>query len=130
MQTNTTTTQTVEAWAEIVVKEWLKKARAMNVHEGHLLTSFLSHVISNSNGDPVRVKFAFEWYGNMVNWGLGKSVSVGTKDTMISGGLTKRREKPFISDVFYKQLNVLRHLMEQKLAMQMENFIVTNTSKN
>jgi len=130
MQTNTTLSQTVEAWAEIVVKEWLAKARAMNVHDGFLLNSFLSHVISNSNGDPARVKFAFEWYGNMVNWGLGKGVSVGNKETMQNSGLTRRREKPFISDVFYKQLNVLRHILEQKQAMQMENFIVTNTSKN
>ena len=119
---------TVEAWAEIVVKEWLTKARAMDIHEGFLLQSFMSHVISNSNGDPTRVKFAFEWYGNMVNWGVGKGVTVADKQTMISSGATKRREKPFISDVFYKQLNVLRHLMEEKQALNMEKFIVSKTN--
>lgn len=129
MNNNENTKLTVEAWADIVVKEWLKKARAMNIHEGFLLNSFMSNVISNSNGDSSRVKFAFEWYGNMVNWGLGNGVAVGTKETMINAGLTSRREKPFISDVFYKQLNVLRHLMEEKTAQKMENFIVTNISK-
>lgn len=128
MQTNTTTTQTVEAWADIVVKEWLKKARALNIHQGFLMQSFMSHIISNSNGDPGKVRFAFEWYGNMVNWGVGKGVSVSNKDVMISSGATKRREKPFISDVFYKQLNVLRHLLEQKNAMELEKFIVTKSA--
>ena len=129
MQTNTTTTQTVEAWAEIVVKEWLKKAQVLNIHQGFLLQSFYAHVVNNSNGDPTRVQFAFEWYGNFVDWGVGKGVSVADKSNMQSAGLTTRREKPFISDVFFKQLAVLRHLLEQKNAMNMEKFIVTNLTK-
>lgn len=120
---------TVEAWADIVVKEWLKKAAALNIHEGFLLQSFMSNLISNSNGDPTRVKFAFEYYGNMVNWGVGKGVTIANRDTMQAAGLTKRQQKPFISDVFYKQLNVLRHLLEEKNAMTMERLIVTNLTK-
>ena len=129
MNNNETTKHTVEAWADIVVKEWLKKARAMEIHEGHLLTSFMSHVISNSDGDPTRVHFAFAWYGNMVNWGVGKGVSIKDRDTMISAGLTSRRPKPIISDVFYKQLAILRYLLEEKGLLNMEKLIVQTATK-
>ncbi len=130
MTNNTGTLITVEAWAEIVVKEWLKKAAALNIPQGYLLNSFYSHVQANSNGDPSRVFFVFEWYGNMVDWGVGKGVTIANRDMMISAGLTKRRQKPFITDVFYKQLAVLRHLLEEKNAMNMERFIVNNITNN
>jgi len=118
---------TVSAWAEIVIIEWLKKARILNIHDGHLLNSFASHVITNSDGDPTKILLLFEYYGNFVDWGVGRGVSVANKEIMINAGNSKRREKPFISDVIYKQIAVLRHLMEEKYAMKVENFIIKNT---
>ena len=59
---------TIEAWADIVIKEWIKKAAALKIGEtGALITSFVNTVYTAADGDPQKVVFAFEWYGKMVD---------------------------------------------------------------
>jgi len=129
MAENTNIALTVEAWADIVIKEWLKKADALGVGNsekstGAALQSFTKTIFTNAQGDPDRVLFAFNWYLNMVDWGVGKNVTITNRESMIAAGLTKRRPKPFNSDTFYKQLEVLRHLLEEKHAMKIEQLVI------
>lgn len=121
---------TVGAWADIVIKEWLKKAEALGIEGTSLVNSFVNTVYTNADGDPTKVMFAFEWYGKMVDYGVGKYVSLADRDGMIAGGMTKRKPKPWFTDTFYKQLAVLRHLLEEKHALRIERLIVRNTSDN
>lgn len=131
MNTNTNISLTVEAWADIVIKEWLNKIDALGINKtGPLVNSFESTVFTAANGDPNKVAFLLEYYYKMVDYGVGKGINLSDRDGLIAAGLTKRRPKPFFSDVFYKQLAVLRHLLEDKYAMKAENLIVQNISGN
>lgn len=122
---------TIEAWADIVVKEWIKKVEALGIGNTSLLVnSFTGTVYTAADGDPQRIVFAFEWYGKMVDYGVGKYVTLADRDGMIAGGMTRRRPKPFFTDVFYKQLAVLRHLLEEKYAAKAEWMIVRNWEDN
>ena len=129
MVENTNISLTVEAWAEIVIKEWIKKCEALKIgNTGLLINSFANTIYTAANGDPGRIIFAFEWYGKMVDWGVGKGVSLQNRDSFLSSGISKRQPKPWYSDVFYKQLAVMRHLLEEKHALRIENLIVNTIS--
>lgn len=130
MADNTNIKLTVDAWADIVIKEWLKMVDKLDIHRGQLVASFYNYVYTNANGDPSRVNFAFEWYGKMVDYGVGKGVTLADRDGMIAANLTNRRPKPWFTDSFYKQLEVLRHLLEEKHATRIERFIVRNIEDN
>lgn len=127
---NTNITLTVEAWADIVIKEWVKKADALGIKgTGALLASFYNTVITAAAGDPRKVIFAFAWYGKMVDYGIGNGVSLLDRDMMISGGMTKRRPKPWFTDTFYKQVETLRHLLEEKYANLAERLIIESLNE-
>ncbi len=131
MSENTNIKLTVEAWADIVIKEFIKKANALNIgSSGASMNSFVNTVYTAAGGDPSRVVFAFEWYLKMVDYGVGKHVSLADRDGMIAGGMTRRRPKPWFTDTFYKQLEVLRHLLEEKNALGIERFVVRNIEDN
>lgn len=122
---------TVEAWAEITIKEWINKAAALGIAPDDPLTldRFVHHVITNSNGDPQRVEFAYDYYLNFVDWGVGNGVTIENRDMMIRSGATRRRPKMWFTDVFYKQVKILSHLLEEKLAKKAELIISMNLMK-
>ena len=63
MNENTNISLTVEAWADIVIKEWIKKCEALKINNtGLLINSFVNTIYTAANGDPRRIVFAFEWY--------------------------------------------------------------------
>jgi len=129
MAENTNLTLTVEAWADIVIKEWEKKIELLGIGVSwQLVDSFAQHVWVNANGDPSRVEFVFNYYGRFVDYGVGNHVPLYDRDAMIASGETKRRPKPWYSDTFFKQLEVLRHLIGEKTARNVEQMIVINGS--
>lgn len=122
---------TIEAWAEIVIKEWINAIYALQVIDLYDLAESLEYKIyTDAAGDPRKVAFAFLWYGRMVDYGVGKYVPLDDRDSMIAAGLTTRRPKPWFTDTFYKQLEVLRHLLEEKHAKRIEMFVVRNLDDN
>lgn len=127
MAENTNLSLTVEAWADIVIKEWLKKIDALGIiHSGNLAESFERHVILNASGDPSRIMFMFNYYGKMVDYGVGKGITLSEREEKIALG-NKRKQKQWYTSVFYKQLVVLRHLLEEKTAKNIEKLIVINS---
>jgi hypothetical protein len=131
MAENTDLRLTLEAWAAIVIKEWIRMVQALNINNtGALVASFDKYVHGNTGGDPDKVSFIYEWYGKMVDYGVGKGVMLMNRDLKIAAGKTQRRPKPFYTDTFYKQLAVLRHLMEEKHALRAELFIQQNLNDN
>jgi hypothetical protein len=130
MAENTNLTLTVEAWADIVIKEWLNKMDALSVgNTGTLAESFEKQVITETNGDPRKIRFLFEWYGRMVDYGVGVGVDIENRKEMVAAGKTTRKKKQWYTSVFYKQLAVLRHLLEEKTAKQIEKIITVNMSE-
>lgn len=122
---------TVEAWAEITIKEFQKKIDYFGIGDsGELLNSFTHHIITAANGDPQKIVFAYNYYGNFVDWGVGNGVDLQDMFTFSFVDLTKRRPKPWFSDTFYKQLRILKHLMEEKYALKSKMVIVKNANDN
>ncbi|HMM12452.1 MAG TPA: hypothetical protein PKE03_10200 [Bacteroidales bacterium] len=118
---------TLEAFARIVIDEWEKKIEALGIGVTHqLIDSLYQHVHTNANGDPVRIEFTFNWYGKMVDYGVGNGVSLEERDSLIMSGSTSRRAKPWYTDVFYKQLERLRYILQDKVARDVEQMIVIN----
>ena len=131
MSENLNTELTVEAWAEITIKEWVSKAAMLGISPDDPLSldRFVQHVITNSNGDPQRVEFAYDYYLNFIDWGVGNGVTLEDRDLMISSGATTRRPKLWFTDVFYKQVKILAHLMAEKNAKAAALMISTNLTK-
>lgn len=122
---------TVEAWAEITIKEWINRAAALGIAPDDPLTldRFVHHVITNSNGDPQRVEFAYDYYLNFVDWGVGNGVTIENRDMMIRSGATRRRPKMWFTDVFYKEIKVLSKLLEEKYSKKTTVLIVNGLTK-
>jgi len=131
MAENTNIVLTVEAWADIVIKEWLQMVNALGIFEtGNLAESFNKNVIMQAEGDKAKIIFVFAWYGKMVDYGVGRYVNLKTRDALINAGATKRRPKPWFSDLFYKQLASLRHILEEKYALKAQLYIIRNLEDN
>lgn len=109
---------TSQAWAEIVIKEFVNKARALGIAKEHPLTDlrFIHHVNTNANGDPERIQFAYDYYLNFVDWGVGKGVTLENRNMLFNTQTTRRRKKPWFSDVFFGQVKRLTHILAKKHA--------------
>lgn len=118
------------SWADNVLRLFDQKVRALDIHEGKLLSSFESHVFWHSGGDLNKVQFAFEYYGRFVDWGVGRGVTVKERSTLVGLGLTKRRKKPWFSTVFYKQVPQLRALIEERMGNVLPLILVQKIEDN
>ena len=128
MAENTNIALTVEAWAKITVEKWIKKMDALGVGNsegstGAIKNSFLSTVYNEAQGDPSRIEFVFAYYGKMIDYGVGKGVTIANRDIMQNSRLTKREKKPWFQ-ALYKELEILRHLLEEKNALKVERFLI------
>jgi hypothetical protein len=130
MAENINTAITVEAWAEITVKQWLEKIKKLGIGDsenstGQLLRSFYHHVNTSANGNPDYITFAFEYYGRFVDWGVGKGITIETRNMVP----TSRKQKPWFSPVFVFNVKRLSEILAEKYAQKAANVIVTNAIK-
>lgn len=122
---------TVQAWADITLKEFDKKMSALGIgNSGALAQSFVNHVNWSAGGDQQKVEFMFEYYGKFVDWGVGNGVNVDSRDAMINTGLTSRRKKPWFTAVFYKEAAKLRHILSERTRDNIQLLIVKNIQDN
>ena len=99
---------TVEAWAEITIKNWLDKIIRLNVIRSRdLFNSFSMHIYTNSGGDPTKIEFAFLYYGKFIDMGVGRGAPLG------SG---QRKAKRWYNKQFGKEIARLREIMGEKYA--------------
>lgn len=129
MDENTNTGLTVEAWADIVIKEWIKKAAELGISPTDPLnaTRFVHHVLPHANSNPDRIQFVYDYWLNFVDWGVGKGVSKEHRDMMIASGATRRRPKQWFTSVFYVQVKILTQILAQKYALKAAHVIINNT---
>ena len=132
MAENLNTGLTVEAWAEITIKEWIKKAAALGIAPGHPLNAerFVHHIITNADGEPQRIEFMYDYYLNFVDWGVGRGVSLENRDKLAGIGAIKRRKKPWYTDVFYHEIRRLTGIITEKYSMKAVKIVVTNAIGN
>lgn len=129
MAANTNTGLTVEAWADIVIKEWIKKSQELGISPDNPLnaTRFVHHVLPHANGDPEKIQFIYDYWLNFVDWGVGNGVSIEHRDMMIAAGATKRRPKQWFTSVFYVQVKILSQIMAEKYSLKAAHIIINNT---
>jgi len=126
MAQNTNISLTLQAWADIVIKNWLAKIDAMGIHDTYELSqSFIHHIISNAGGDIARIEFAFLFYGRFVDMGVGKGIKI--EDT----GMKESRRRPhkWYSPVIYSQVKKLTEILAEKYAHKGALIIVEKINK-
>lgn len=99
----------VRQWADITIEQFIKKAKALGIHEGALIRSFEAHVFRNAGGDLFRVQVAYLYYGKMVDMGVGR----GVKRSDV--GSSKRVAKPWFTQTFMHEVAILGHKLAEKL---------------
>jgi hypothetical protein len=127
MAKNTNIELTVEAWADIVINNWLSKVDAMKINDTYSLSnSFIHHIISNAGGNIQRIEFAFNYYGKFVDMGVGKGV------TLEDAGITETRRKPrlWYSPTFYAEFKKLVQILAEKYGIKGQMAIVENIDDN
>ena len=111
MAQNINITETVQAWADIVIKNWRHKIVELDIGvTGALYDSFVHEIISASGGNPEKIDFAFSYYGRFVDMGVGRGVYVGN-----SGDVqTRRKAKKWYGRTFFSETAKLRELLGEK----------------
>ena len=127
MAENTNIGLTVEAWAKIVIERWEQKIERLKIgHSGNLAKSFTQHVITQSNGSPEKIEFAFEYYGKFVDMGVGRGVKLAD----VGSGNNYRKRKPWYSPVFFGQVKEMAKILAEKYGMKGQLSIVTGIGDN
>jgi hypothetical protein len=115
---NTDLKLTVEAWSDIVIKNWLAKIDRLGINYSFQLSdSFAHHVISSAGGDVQRIEFAFNFYGRMVDMGVGKGIKIAMVKERFAAGF-RRRPKPWYSATLYAEVKKLRDILQKKYAVK------------
>lgn len=124
MANNTDLQLTLEAWADITIKNWMDKIIRLNIISTRaLFNSFEQHVYCNSSGDPAKVEFAFNYYGKFIDMGVGNGASKGE-------GKTKRKAKLWYNKQFGKEISRLREILGEKYAEKAAFAVVDTLNSN
>lgn len=114
MTRNININKTVEAWADIVIKNWRRKITELDIGvTGSLFDSFQSEVISQSGGNPEKIEFMFNYYGRFVDMGVGRGVYAGNPGNVT----TRRKAKKWYSSILYGQTAKLSELLAEKYSI-------------
>lgn len=125
---NTDFSLTLQAWADIVIGIWEDKIQKLRIIESYqLLESFTAHVVTESNGDPRKIEFAFNYYGKFVEMGVGNGVNMESLKSSIN---TIRKPRPWYSKVFFSQVKKLGAILAEKYARKTALLIVENIDDN
>ena len=146
---------TLEAWADIVIKNWVAKIMALHAYDTFALArSFEHHILEHANGDPDKVIFAFMYYGRFVDMGVGEGKSSTgalsrdqkriVKEQFKHGHddmgfhkwksfrsyneihLKERIAKPWYSSIFFSEVQKLQSILAEKYAHKAALYIVEN----
>lgn len=125
MTTNTNLKLTVEAWAEIVIKEWRNKIIAMDILDSYRLGDSLAHhIISSAGGDAQRIEFAFNYYGKFIDMGVGNGVKYEYR------GDSDREPREWYLKTLYYHTKRLQEILVEKYQRKGAVTIVANIEDN
>ena len=122
MQTTGTSTQAdraayCEAWASMMVEIWLEKTKELGIHQGDLVESFMYDVREGANGEVDKIVHAFNYYGRMVDMGVGRAVPLEKVDS------SNHKEKPWYTEPYWKSVKVLILKMSELYGMEFRGYI-------
>ena len=126
--------QTVIDWAKITIARWEEKITQLRIGDSNtLINSFAHQVITDSAGNPDLIRFTFEYYGRMVDMGVGRGMPIGNRSTSQfwdaredNGRLIKknRKPKPWYSKPFGREVHKLGELLAQAYGQRAVAIIV------
>ncbi|KAA3439566.1 hypothetical protein [Rufibacter hautae] len=140
MEAEKTQRELAKEWLGFVLQGWGKQLKKLKIHSsGELERSFEGAVIAAANGDLLKVKIAYAWYGAMVDMGVGRGTKLGeqksnaTSRRLIGRVLgNQRKPKRWYSegrDSIGHQVNQLSYLIGVNASLQAAERLVPG-SKN
>lgn len=113
-------------FAKYVVEKWQSKVKELNINStGELARSFVYEVRTNAAGDPDLIRFMFNWYGRMVDMGVGRGV------TLADAGLrSKRQAKKWFTPVLYAEIKRLGELLCKDIAIKFNMSVLDALENN
>lgn len=106
-------------FAKYVVQKWQTKIRELGVEDTKaLFNSFVYEVRTNAAGNVDRMIFVFNYYGRMVDMGVGKGI------TLDDVGISDRAPKRWFTPVLFAEVGKLSKLMALDLAFKVNKSIV------
>jgi len=112
-------TQTVTDWARITVERWEEKITQLGIGDSNtLINSFTHEVITASNGNPELIKFTFQYYGRMVDMGVGRGVPLAEVAN------SNRKPKAWYSKVFAREMHKLAENLAKAYGQRAVTLIV------
>ena len=110
--------ESLQQWADIVIERWETRIAKLNIYStGSLLKSFTSHVETDSQGNPQKVLFTFNYYGRFSDLGVGRSVPIAKVPE------SKRTPKPWYNKTFFSQVNKLAKILADRYGQTAANTI-------
>lgn len=135
MDNELTQAQLAEKWLEVLSKRFEKKQIKLKIGETLKLRKSLikfGNLLLNSNGDPAKIEIAFEWYGRMVDMGVGRGTSLDGvgEDRRVrqkSEALkNSRKPKKWYSVTMAAELHTLSKLMAENFGIQTLQMVESN----
>lgn len=115
------TSETIKAWADIVLKIWQAKLVELKVYDsGALMDSLLYTLLTGAGGSIEKIEFSFKLYGIFVDMGVGGEISVGNPGSVE----TIRKRKEWYSRVFYREVMRLKEILSEKYSEQIASSVV------
>lgn len=96
-----------EAWAEMMVNIWLERAKALQIHDGDFMESFMYDVREGANGEIDKIVHVYNYYGRMVDLGVGNGVKYDDREK------SNRKAKEWYGDTYFRSVKVLTEKMAQ-----------------
>lgn len=114
----------MSAFIDIMILKWNREIRKMNIgKEGDLSASFTKSV--KSGADQIHGRSRFNFYGRMVDMGVGKGITLQEQKSGIAatrsrvGGSLKRKPKPWYSNVWLYERNRIGEVYRDELAKEL-----------
>lgn len=104
-------------WAEMVIRIWeerMLRLRIVGSSPPQLLNSFFHTVQTQANGDVGLIVFTFNWYGRMVDMGVGRGVPL----SLAGSASTKRQKAPWYSQTFVVEVRKLTEFLAKQYGIK------------
>ncbi len=104
-------------WAETVIRIWEERIQRLGIigsSPPQLLNSFQHTVNTHAGGNTALIIFTFNWYGRMLDMGVGRGTPLSESGTAES----KFKVKPWYSKTFVVEVRKLAEFLASAYAIK------------
>jgi len=123
MADNVDLSLTAQAWADIVINDWEKKAFELKIVDtAALVDSFASHVYMETGGNIERIEFIYNYYGKFIEMAVGNGVSI--EDVGVNSN--SRKKRMWYTPIFYRHVKRLGEILAEKYGRKAQLALIEN----